>query len=233
MHRIRAITLDLDDTLWAIEPVIARAEKKLWQHLARNHPRIEKQFSAADVRDIRETVMAEHTDYWHDFRYLRKKVLQTLAERAGYGDEIVEPAFEVFDRARNEVELFPDVLPHLENLARDFTLIALTNGNANLEVIGIRHFFSDVVTSSDVGVSKPARKIFDIAVSRNGFSQQQVLHVGDHPETDIDGARRAGLRTAWMNRLDAQWPQHLKLPDATVSCVGELVRLLETARRAG
>lgn len=231
MHDIRAITLDLDDTLWAIEPVIVRAEEKLWQHLVKHHPRIAKQFSAADVHDIRESVMAKHTEHWHDFRYLRKKVLQTLAQRAGYGDEIIEPAFAVFDQARNDVELFPDVLPHLQNLAEDFTLIALTNGNANLELIGIRHLFSDVVTSSDIGVAKPARKIFDVAVSRSGFPQQQVLHVGDHPETDIEGARRAGLRTAWMNRMNAAWPQHLSVPDATVRSVDELATLLDAARR--
>ncbi len=231
MHRIRAITLDLDDTLWAIEPVIVRAEEKLWQHLSENYPRIASNFSASDVHDVRVSVMEEFSDYWHDFRFLRKKVLERVAQTAGYSTDIVEPAFNVFDRARNDVDLFPDVLPHLETLAQNFALVALTNGNANLETIGIDHLFHDVVMASEVGVAKPAKTIFDTAVARTGFSAGETLHVGDHPEADIDGAREAGLRTAWMNRIDAEWPEHLPEPDAVVTTVAELAQLLEPARR--
>jgi 2-haloalkanoic acid dehalogenase type II len=232
LHRIRAITLDLDDTLWAIEPVIVRAEKKLWQHLTEEYPRIANKFSAEDMHKIRLSVMEEFADYWHDFRFLRKKVLERIALTAGYDTDLVEPAFDVFDRARNDVDLFPDVLPHLENLAENFPLVALTNGNANLDTIGIGHLFHDVVAASDVGVAKPAKSIFDIAVARTGFSASEILHVGDHPETDIDGAREAGLRTAWMNRFETDWPEHLPQPDAIVLSVVELEQLLEPALRA-
>ena len=232
MHRIRAITLDLDDTLWAIEPVIIRAEEKLWQHLTEEYPRIASKFSAEDVHEIRLSVMEEFADYWHDFRFLRKKVLERIALTAGYDTDLVEPAFEVFDRARNDVDLFPDVLPHLENLAKNFPLVALTNGNANLDSIGIGHLFHDVVAASDVGVAKPAKSIFDIAVARTGFSASEILHVGDHPETDINGAREAGLRTAWMNRFETDWPEHLPQPDAVVLSVVELAQLLQPALRS-
>jgi putative hydrolase of the HAD superfamily len=230
LHQIRAITLDLDDTLWAIEPVIRRAEEKLWLHLADNYPRIASQFSAEDVHAVREDVMEEYPDFWHDFRFLRKKVLEKIAHAAGYNAELVEPAFGVFDRARNDVELFPDVLPHLESLSEEFALIALTNGNANLDEIGIGHLFQHVVAASDVGFAKPARPIFDAAIACSGLAGDEILHVGDHPETDIDGARRAGMRTAWMNRIKAAWPSHLAPPDAVVTSLTELSELLQPAR---
>jgi len=230
LHNIRAITLDLDDTLWAIGPVIQRAEEKLWQHLAENYPRIASSFSADDVHNVRGTVMEEFPDFWHDFRFLRKKVLERLALTAGYSTDLVEPAFNIFDRARNDVLLYPDVQPHLEQLSQDFALIALTNGNANLDVIGISHHFQHVVTASEVGVAKPARPIFDAAILLSGFSREEILHVGDHPETDIDGARQAGLRTAWMNRINANWPAHLAPPDAEVATLKDLAQLLRPAR---
>ena len=72
MHTICALTLDLDDTLWEIGPVIERAERKLWAHLVDNYPRITAQFSAADIHDLRMTVMEEYSDHGHDFRFLRK-----------------------------------------------------------------------------------------------------------------------------------------------------------------
>ena len=229
MHRIRAITLDLDDTLWEIEPVIRRAEAKLWQWLAEYYPLISTSFSATDVLEIRVSVMQEYVDQQHDFRFLRKKVLARLAQEAGYATDLVEPAFEVFDHARNEVELFPDVLVNLEALAENFTILALTNGNASLQKIGIDHLFHDAVTATDVGAAKPAREIFEVAIERSGYSATEILHVGDHPETDVDGAREAGMQTAWMNRTSADWPEHLPQPDVVVTNVADLRSLLESA----
>ena len=229
MQRIRAVTLDLDDTLWEIEPVIRRAEAKLWQWLAQNYPRISTEFSSADVLNIRVSVMEEFADYQHDFRFLRKKVLERLAAESGYATDLVEPAFEVFDQARNDVELFPDVLSNLEALAENFTILALTNGNASLQKIGIDHLFDGAVTATDVGAAKPAREIFEVAIERSGYSAIEILHVGDHPETDVDGARNAGMQTAWMNRTSADWPQHLRRPGVVVTTVADLRELLEAA----
>ena len=229
LHRIRALSLDLDNTLWAIEPVIHNAEAALWRWLSENYPRIPETYGANDLLEIREAVVEEYWEQNHDFRFLRKKVLARVAVGAGYGEDLVEPAFSVFDRARNDVELYPDVLPELESLVERFTIVALTNGNANLEMIGIRHLFHDVITAVDAGAPKPARVIFDVAVEKTGVGRDEVLHVGDHPETDIDGARQAGLQTAWINRTGEQWPDHLDEPDATIATITELREMLDRA----
>lgn len=229
MHRIRAITFDLDDTLWAIGPVIMRAEGKLWSWLGEHFPKITQTFSPEEAYALREEVMLEHWDQSHDFRFLRKKVLEQMAQTVGYSSDLVEDAFAVFDRARNEVDIFPEVLPALEALNEHFSLIAVTNGNANLERIGIRHLFHDVVTAVDVGAAKPARPIFLEAVNRAGVGAEETLHVGDSPEIDIIGAMNAGLRTAWVNRYGDGWPEHAAPPDAIVTTIAELVMLLQPA----
>lgn len=229
MHRIRAITLDLDDTLWEIGPVIERAEAKLWDWLCENFPNIPRTFAPADMLRLRERVMDDCSHRSHDFRYLRRTVLAAVAEESGYSAELVEPAFDVFDKARNEVSLFPDVIPALEVLAERFTLVAVTNGNANLQTIGIRHLFADVVTAVDAGAAKPAPQIFASAVLRAGVTPVEILHVGDHPEIDVAGAQKAGMRTAWMNRNGDSWPEGLPAPDAVVSTVTELSGLLQQA----
>jgi HAD superfamily hydrolase (TIGR01509 family) len=178
-------------------------------------------------------VVEQHWEQSHDFRFLRKKVLGQMADAVGYVPDFIDDAFAVFDRARNEVEMFPEVLPALESLAAHFVLIAVTNGNANLEIIGIRHFFDDVVTAVDVGAAKPAASIFLEAVGRAGVTVEQALHVGDHPEIDIAGAREAGLRTVWVNRNGNGWPDHMAPPDAVVSTIAELMTLLEPAIATG
>ena len=207
-----------------------RAEAELWAWLGEHYPAIGERFSVEAVAQLRTTVIKEHWHKSHDFRYLRKKVLATLALGAGYTTDLVDDAFAVFDAARNRVELFPDVEPALARIKARFRVIAVTNGNANLETIGIRHLFDDVVTAAETGVAKPALPIFTKAVDRAGVSAAETLHVGDHPEIDIVGAAKAGLKTAWVNRVAAEWPEELAPPDATVSTIDELDALLAAAR---
>lgn len=230
VHRIRAITLDLDDTLWEIGPVIRQAEAELWSWLGENYPRIPQRVSQEQLAEIRGSVAAEHPGRSHDFRFLRKEALARVAQMAGYTADLVEPAFDVFDAARNRVDFFPDVLPALGALTARYRLIALTNGNASLQRIGVRHLFHDVITAVEAGAAKPARPIFEEAVRRSGVSREQILHVGDHPENDVEGARSAGFRVAWMNRNGSEWPQALSQPDAIIASMSELQELLLAAR---
>ncbi len=227
MNDIRTITLDLDDTLWEIHPVIKRAEQQLYGWLQENYPRITELYEPTDLRVVRTQVIAEFVDRSHDLTFLRRTVLGRVAVAAGYSTDFVDEAFEVFDIARNEVDIFPEVIPALEALNENFVVIAVTNGNANLASIGIDHLFSDVVTAAMAGAAKPAREVFDMAVQVGGASAEQTLHVGDHPLYDVDGARGAGLRTAWVNRRASIWPDELAAPEFEVTHVGELLGLLD------
>jgi len=226
VNNIRAITLDLDDTLWEIHPVIRRAEKRLYEWLGENFPRITQMYAPSDLREIRSQIVIEFADRAHDLTFLRHTVLGRIGVAAGYGTDFIDDAFNVFDEVRNDVDIFPEVIPALEALGERFRLIAVTNGNANLESIGIRHLFDDVVTAAMVGAAKPAPAVFDMAVRVGGASKQETLHVGDHPLYDVDGARAAGLRTAWVNRTASSWPDDFAAPEIEVTHVGELPELL-------
>ena len=105
-------------------------------------------------------------------------------------------------------------------------MIAVTNGNADLDRIGISDLFDDLVNAAMAGAAKPERPIFDVAVKAGGASAAETLHVGDHPLYDVHGAKQAGLRTAWVNRNGSDWPDEYELPDAEVAHVGELLTLI-------
>ncbi len=226
MNGIRAITLDLDDTLWEIHPVIRRAEQRLYAWLSENYPRITELYEPAELYEVRKQVIVEFADQAHDLTFLRRTVLGRVGAAAGYSTDFIDAAFDVFDEVRNDVEIFPEVVPALEVLSKRFQIIAVTNGNANLESIGIRHLFDDVVTATMAGAAKPAPQVFDMAVRVGGAGKEQTLHVGDHPLYDVDGARRVGLRTAWVNRNSDVWPEELERPDIEVTHIGELSDLL-------
>jgi putative hydrolase of the HAD superfamily len=227
VNNIRTITLDLDDTLWEIHPVIKRAEQRLYEWLGENLPRITEMYTPSDLREVRSQVVIEFADRAHDLTFLRHTVLGRIGVAAGYGTDFIDDAFNVFDEVRNDVEIFPEVIPALEALGEQYRLIAVTNGNANLEMIGIRHLFDDVVTAAMAGAAKPAPEVFDMAVQFGGASKEQTLHVGDHPIYDVDGARSAGLRTAWVNRTASVWPAEFDAPELEVTHVGELPGMLE------
>lgn len=226
VNGIRTITLDLDDTLWEIHPVIKRAEKRLYAWLGENYPRITEMFAKEDLRILRQEILERHADKVHDLTFLRYTVLTEAATAAGYTEFLVDEAFAVFDEVRNDVDMFPEARPALVALAERFTLIAVTNGNASLEKIGIDDLFDGHVNAAMAGAAKPARRIFDAAVQAGGASAAETLHVGDHPVYDVHGAREAGLRTVWVNRNGDDWPEELSSPDIEVRHVGELHKLL-------
>ena len=227
VQHIRVISLDLDDTLWDVEPVIRRAEAALWSYLANGYPRIAEQFSRRRLLELRIAICDEFPDRAHDFRFLREAVLSRVAADAGYSDELVEPAFAVFDAERNNVDLYPDVLEVLEWLNAHFVVAAATNGNADLHRIGIGHYFDHIVTSVAAGAAKPDAAVFDRVSELAGFEHERVLHVGDHPETDVDGARRSGMESVWMNRGRHPWTATDYRPDHEVADMAELQAMLE------
>ena len=117
MYGIRTITLDLDDTLWEIGPVIRRAEKRLHDWLGVRFPRVIELHEADDIVELRAEVLAEFEDRSHDLTFIRRTVLARMGNAAGYGDDFVDAAFAVFDEERNTLDLFPEARPALESLS--------------------------------------------------------------------------------------------------------------------
>lgn len=203
----------------------------MYAWLGDNYPRITEQFEPFDLREIRSRVMKQHVDKAHDLTFLRHTALMEMATAAGYSDFLVDEAFAVFDEVRNDVDIFPEARPALLALRQRFTLIAVTNGNADLDKIGISDLFDGHVSAAMVGAAKPERPIFDAAVDVGGASADETLHVGDHPVYDVHGAREAGLRTAWVNRNGDEWPGEYEAPDVEVQHVGELAAIVGDVRQ--
>src|SRR5215475_6613031 len=130
--QIRAVVFDLDNTLWDVDPVIARAEE-LWMAWLQEHcPRIPERLTIDDMRAARMQLAAREPHNAHDMTYLRITSLAQHARECGYDESIAEAAFEIFFTARNQLDLFPDVLPGLRRLQARYALASLSNGNADV-----------------------------------------------------------------------------------------------------
>ena len=106
--RIGAITLDLDDTLWPIGPVMLRAEECLDAWLKANCPRAAETYPILAMRELRDRIARENPHLAHDFTEQRKLSLQAALLPHGYDDAHVERAFAAFYDARNQIECYPD-----------------------------------------------------------------------------------------------------------------------------
>jgi len=226
MRRATLVCLDLDDTLWALTPVLERAERLFHAWLERHYPRVTQRHSVESLRALRAQVADERPESGHDLGALRRETYRRLAHEAGYPEALVEDGFQVFQRLRNEVCLYADVEPALRRLARAHRLVALTNGNADLTAIGLDGYFSRVFTAAEIGIAKPEPEIFAAVCEAMQVAPEQVLHAGNDPEHDIVAAKRAGLTAVWVNRAGDPWPGEAPGPDAEVRDLGALATLV-------
>jgi len=225
--KIKAISLDLDDTLWPIWPVIARAEQALQDWLRPHAPDTSMWLADAEQRlALRRDVLQSRPDIGHDLRTLRQELIRRALQRHGEDTALVEPAYEVFIAERMRVELYDDARPALAWLARRYPVVALSNGNADVRRIGLGDFFHASVSAQEFGVGKPDARIFHAAAGAAGVLPHEVLHVGDDAALDVVGALKAGLQTVWVNRASHDWQHEEHRPHATVGDMSELCALL-------
>jgi putative hydrolase of the HAD superfamily len=227
LRQVRAVSFDLDDTLWPIAPVIMRAEQAMLRFLAERYPRVTDEYDLEAMRAVRVRIALEHPGMRHDFTFLRHTALRFHATAAGYPEAMADEAFAAFYAARNQVELYEDVRPALARLSDRFDLYTVSNGNADLAAVGIVDFFRDCIAARDAGALKPDPRIYGRLIEVAGVAPQQILHVGDDPEADIAGARTAGMQVAWVNRAGVAWPRERAAPAVMVRNLEELVSAMQ------
>ena len=225
---LRAVSLDLDNTLWDTPPVLVRAEAALEAWLQINAPRLAATFDSGQFRALRARLSREHPARAHDVTWLRTESLRQAAAASGYAASVAEQAFGVFWRERNAIELYDEVAASLGRIAARVPVFALTNGNACVRQVGIGGYFRGAIDAAAAGAAKPDRQIFARLIQMAGLAPGEILHVGDDAIADVYGARAAGLRCAWMNRSGAQWPAELPRAEHEVADLAALATLVES-----
>jgi HAD superfamily hydrolase (TIGR01549 family) len=226
--RVRAITLDLDDTLWPVWPVIERAEQALAAWLEANAPATAALYATPGaLRKIREAMVDMRPDLLHDLSGLRRESIRHALTQSGDDPALAELAFDVFFAERQKVELYEDALPTLEFLMRKFPVVAISNGNADIHKTGVGKYFRAAFSAREFGVGKPDARIFHAGAQAAGVRPAEVLHVGDDAHLDVVGALNAGMQAFWLARDGKPWslPQQPH-PHITANSLHKLAELL-------
>lgn len=225
MTHIKAVLFDLDDTLWPIVPVIVRAESILFDWLTAHAPRVAQQFTIEGLRKRRLALLAKNPRYAINLRELRHAALCEVFASCGEDPGKVDHAMQVFSEARNSVTPFEDVHPTLARLHGRVALGSVSNGVADLDAIGMAHYFQTSIAAHSFGSAKPDPAIFHAACEALGVAPAEAVYIGDDPVLDVEGAQQAGMLAVWMNRSALQprriLPDHIE-PDAVCTTLYEL-----------
>lgn len=221
MNRFKLISFDLDDTVWPVEPVIVAAERAYLDHLAEHEADFYALHAEDDIRRFRWQLLERKPDYQHHISDWRRDALALQLEAFGYSAERArrssEAAFTVFHKHRQQVSPFDDAVSVLESLAEQYTLAAISNGNALLSEIAFGSLFSIVLKAEDVGESKPGLAMFHQALQQAGCSAAECLHIGDCERNDVAPAKSLGMASGLARILPASKDEELPASAADFS----------------
>jgi len=204
---IKLITFDLDNTLWDVVPTIVAAEKTLRAWLTQRVPGYAEQVTPELMATLREQALQADPQLRYNISDLRILLLQQALLQCGLPADkaatTADDAFDIFMQGRNTVEFYPDALEVVAELARSYRLVALTNGNADISVMPLATHFEFSMSPDVVQSRKPEAKIFTETLKQASRKApclaNEVIHVGDNLEEDIDGAKQAGWHSVWVN----------------------------------
>ncbi|KHD23651.1 2-haloalkanoic acid dehalogenase [Vibrio caribbeanicus] len=230
---IQAMTFDLDDTLYDNRPVIRQVEAKAMAWLHQHHP-VSATRSFDWWRAIKRQVLSDDAWLKNDVTAWRYQQILTGLMELGYSHAQADlAASELIERVlefRSDFTVPDESHQVLDQLASVMPLVAITNGNVDVDKIGLAGYFSLILKAGPDGYAKPHPQLFDKAVQFLDLPRVSILHVGDHVVTDVLGAKNSGLSACWFNdqfQSIYDQPRATTLPDVEVKRLQDLLLLSE------
>ncbi|CAM4446745.1 5-amino-6-(5-phospho-D-ribitylamino)uracil phosphatase YigB [Vibrio agarivorans] len=228
---IEAMTFDLDDTLYDNRPIIRRVEQQMALWLYEQHP-ISKTKPLSWWHQIKVLVATNEPELKHDVTRWRYRQIEVGLSALGYDDPKAQlaatQAIEEVLRLRSDFTVPQETHRVMTKLAQRMPLVAITNGNVDVDRIGLGQYFQGVYKAGPDGLSKPDSDLFNQALSFLNLPADKVLHVGDHLRSDVRGAYLAGMKSCWINDQDSSLmkAKHASaLPDVEIAHLASLLDL--------
>lgn len=238
MGSFAAVFFDLKGTLWdhlaCAEHVMRVVLPKLMEHLPEetSEEDVRRKFNVALIKTARETGLVT------DNRFSIRDRFKHLLAQFGIDDpRLARELSSNYNSARRfamQGTVQSGARSILNRLRSDDVSVGIiTNGGPAVQRQTLRalalHKHLDYVVSGDIeGYTKPDPRLFERAVSLADAAPDDVLYVGDSLFSDILGAHRAGLCTAWFHQGDQFIPETLPEPDYVVEELQDVLSLTKT-----
>lgn len=221
---IKCVIFDLDETLFD-------RHQTLTTFLAGQYDRFRADLGAADKSDWIETFMRMDDRGKTPKRDLYPSLLKEFDGRIEASAALID---DYYARSVTNAIAMDGLAVMLNDLqARQITTAIITNGETKLQTqtlhaLGLLDRVSLVLISEEENCRKPEPEIFQRALQRLGLDAVNCLFVGDDAMSDVLGAHRVGMQTAWFNRDDRSWPQDIdENPGVEIHHLSQLSTLLD------
>ena len=144
----KAISFDLDDTLYSNQPVMMTTEHQMTTYFTQHLPTKTSPYNAQFWSEFRRQVLTNNPSLKHDVAALRFQTYLTGVKALGYSDmqanNTAHTAMKEFNFHRSNFSVPVNIHTFLETLAQKVPLVAISNGNVDTETIGIAHYFQHI-----------------------------------------------------------------------------------------
>ena len=213
---IKSISFDLDDTFWPLMPTILEAERNSREWIQQNYPGATSSLSREVSIEIRDKLIREDPTIINRISELRLKIFTEAGILSGYSEKesisMAEEAFRIFFEGRNKVIFYEGVLDTLDILNEKYSLGVITNGNADLEMIGISHYFDYIFSPVELNAHKPDPKMFEAVLKATGLKADEICHIGDHPVNDVKASYDFGCKAVWFKEKESDLKLDIEVP---------------------
>ncbi|MHB8127838.1 MAG: HAD family hydrolase [Mobilitalea sp.] len=238
----KAILFDLDDTIVSFYSATIKAWELCCEEFITNE--VVDFDSATLLQKIDET----KTWYWSDaarhkagrdnLKMARRQVVQGAFETLDYYDTtsmhkladsysyLQEELLCLFEGAYEALNTFKDL---------NIRMAIITNGDSQkqrgkLERFNLNHFFELVLVDTEVGFSKPDKRIFELALDKLSLQANEVWMVGDNLVWDIEGAGQLGIYSVWNDFKQEGLPVNSSIvPDKIIYSISELAEEIKNS----
>ncbi len=141
-----------------------------------------------------------------------------------------EQHFQQLMQAYDQLEVYEDVKPALEQLGGRHRLAVLSNANPTMLNAAISHnkispLFEAIISVDETKLYKPRPEVYALAEQKLSLDRSQILFISSNT-WDVAGAKSFGLQVAWGNRFNGQTEELGFQPDLVVSDLKELADYL-------
>jgi putative hydrolase of the HAD superfamily len=220
---VRAIFFDLDDTLCDTTGTRSERTERCLARLRRDHPDV-------DPEGFVERVF-EPTNAPRGIRGVPRVIDDLSLADSPAGRDAKRMWF--FVDAYDLLRPLPGVRATLPALGEKYALSIVTNGEDDIQRgkfshLGLGEDIRHLVISANVGYEKPDPRIFEHALELAGVSAHEALVVGDRLETDVVGAKAAGIRVVWFDHWNDEPRASDPRPDSVITAFEQLPDVLKS-----
>ncbi|MBQ4847821.1 HAD-IA family hydrolase [Pseudoalteromonas sp. MMG005] len=227
---ISVLSFDLDDTLYNNHPVIKAAVQAQLDYL--NQITQWSQQGPNYWSHCRNQTVKQTPSLANDVTRWRKVALQYGMSKLPLTEEqahhYASCAYQAFSDARSNITVQQSVLDLLGALRTKFRLIAITNGNVEINKFNLRNEFELVLKAGPDGAAKPHSELFDKAAVVLNVKKSEILHIGDSLDSDVQGANLAGCNSLWLNNQQFKY-KYLGLSHIEINNINDLYQLVNTS----